>query len=62
MHRYLGIINDAQVMYVITFAKGTSIHDEKRFQRRNVSAVNLAETISSYQAKGCRIVRVEEQN
>ncbi|QWS69695.1 hypothetical protein SEA_WILLIAMSTRONG_28 [Microbacterium phage WilliamStrong] len=48
-------------MYMITFAKGTSAHDEKHFQRRNVSAPNLAWTISSYQSQGCRIVRVEEQ-
>lgn len=49
------------MLYTITFAKGTSAHDEQHFQRRNVTARGLAETIVIYQSRGCRIVKVEEQ-
>lgn len=49
-------------LYTITFADGSSSHDENHYQRRNVSEDALAAVIVGYQRRGQRIVRVEVQS
>lgn len=48
-------------MYVITFAKGIKPNYGKHLQWRNVKADLLATAINLLQARGNRIIRVEEQ-
>ncbi|AXC37863.1 hypothetical protein SEA_JACKO_3 [Microbacterium phage Jacko] len=49
------------IYYVVTFADGTSNHDERHYLRRNVPADKLSGLIAMYQRRGQRIVRVEVQ-
>lgn len=50
---------DANVSYNVTYSRGTSAYDEKRFVRRAVAAERLATVIRNIQNAGDRVYSVE---